>query len=79
MGLIISLHSRTLFLKGGFEMADKEAHRKQSIRLKDKAGNEFLCPLDALKSVSKAKEEELADCVEEDVVGRYSGDIEIVK
>ena len=49
------------------------------LKVKDKAGNEFLCPLDALKSVSKATEEELADCVEGDVVGRYSGDIEIVK
>ncbi len=49
------------------------------LKLKDKAGNEFLCPLDALKSVSNATEEELAECVEEDVVGRYSGDIEIVK
>jgi len=49
------------------------------LKVKDKAGNEFLCSIDALKSVSKATEEELADCVEGDVVGRYSGDIEIVK
>lgn len=48
-------------------------------RIKDKAGNEFLCPLDALKSVRDATEEELAECVEEDVVGRYSGNIDIVK
>ena len=60
-------------------MADKDAHRKKYVRLKDNTGSEFLCPLDALKSVSKATEEELAECVEEDVVGRYSGDIEIVK
>lgn len=60
-------------------MADKEDHRKKYIRLKDKAGSEFLCPLDALKSIKDATEEELAECVEEDVVGRYSGDIEIVK
>ena len=49
------------------------------LKVKDKSGNEFLCPLDALKSVSKATEAELADCVEEAVVGRYSGDIEIAK
>jgi hypothetical protein len=60
-------------------MADKDSHRKKYIRLKDKAGSEFLCPLDALKSIKDATEEELAECVEEDVVGRYSGDIEIVK
>jgi len=60
-------------------MADKDAHRKKYVRLKDKTGSEFLCPLDALKSMKDATEEELAECVEEDVVGRYSGDIEIVK
>jgi hypothetical protein len=60
-------------------MADKDAHRKKYVRLKDKTGSEFLCPLDALKSIKDATEEELAECVEEDVVGRYSGDIEIFK
>ena len=60
-------------------MADKDAHRKKFVRLKDKTGSEFLCPLDALKSIKDATEEELAECVEEDVVGRYSGDIDIVK
>ncbi len=60
-------------------MADKDAHRKKYVRLKDKTGSEFLCPLDALKSIKDATEEDLAECVEEDVVGRYSGDIEIVK
>ena len=60
-------------------MAGKEAHGKKYIRLKDKAGSEFLCPLDDLKSIKDATDEELAECVEEDVVGRYAGDIEIVK
>jgi hypothetical protein len=60
-------------------MADKNTQRKKYVRLKDKAGSEFLCPLDALKSVKDATEEELAECVEGDVVGRYAGDIEIVK
>ncbi len=60
-------------------MADKDALRKKYVRLKDKAGSEFLCPLDALKSVKNATDEELAECVEGDVVGRYAGDIEIVK
>lgn len=42
-------------------MADKDAQRKKYVRLKDKAGSEFLCPLDALKSIKDATEEELAD------------------
>jgi hypothetical protein len=49
------------------------------LKVKDKAGNEFLCPLDALKSVAAATEEELAECVEEAVVGRYAGDIDVVQ
>jgi hypothetical protein len=47
------------------------------LRVKDKTGNEFLCPLEALKNVKDATEEELNDCVEGDVVGRYAGDIEV--
>ena len=53
--------------------------RPKYLRVKDQTGNEFLCPLNALKSIQEATEEELAECVEGDVVGRYSGDIEIVK
>lgn len=49
------------------------------LKVKDKTGNEFLCPLDALKSVKDATPEELEDCVEGDVVGRYAGDIEVEK
>lgn len=60
-------------------MAEKEARGKKYVRLKDKAGSEFLCPLDALKSIKNATEEEIAECVEGDVVGRVAGDIEIVK
>lgn len=36
-------------------------------KVKDAAGDVFLCPLSAL------------NCVEEDVVGRYAGDIKVVK
>jgi hypothetical protein len=60
-------------------MAEKNSQRKKFIRLKDRAGSEFLCPLDALKSIEEATEGELAECVEGDVVGRYAGDIEIVE
>ena len=57
-------------------MTEKEVQKY--LKVKDKAGNEFLCPLDALKSVNDATEEELNECVEEAVVGRYSGNIEVV-
>jgi hypothetical protein len=54
-------------------------NKNKYLKVKDRAGNEFLCPLDALKSVQDATDEELSECVEEAVVGRYSGDIEVVK
>ena len=58
----------------------ESANKKyKCLKVKDKAGSESRCPVDALKSISEATEEELAECVEEAVVGRYSGAIEIVK
>lgn len=48
------------------------------LKVKDAAGNEYLCPLDALKSLDKATDEELSNCVEADVVGRYSSDHEVL-
>jgi hypothetical protein len=47
------------------------------VRVKDLAGNEFLCPLDALKDVKDATDEELGDCVDDGTVGRYAGDIKV--
>lgn len=47
------------------------------VRVKDQAGNEFLCPLDVLKDVKDATEEELEDCVDDATVGRYAGDIKV--
>jgi len=58
---------------------EKGSEMGKYLKVKDKAGNEFLCPLDALKSVAEATEEELAECVEEAVVGRYAGDIDVVQ
>ncbi|MGQ9922086.1 MAG: hypothetical protein ACUVRZ_12280 [Desulfobacca sp.] len=48
------------------------------LKVKDAAGNEYLCPLDALKTLDQATDEELANCVEAEVVGRYSSDHEVV-
>lgn len=49
------------------------------VRVKDYAGNEFVCPLNALKNVKEVSEEELENCVDDATVGRYIGNIEIVK
>jgi len=47
------------------------------VKLIDKNGNEYLCPIDAVKSRDAVSDQELDDCVENDVVGRYAGNIEI--
>ncbi len=47
------------------------------VRVKDGAGNEFLCPLDALKEVKEATDEELESCVDDGTAGRYAGDIRV--
>jgi hypothetical protein len=53
--------------------------RPKYLRVKDSTGAEYLCPLDALKNVNDATDDELSECVEGDVVGRYAGDIEIAE
>ena len=57
-------------------MIEKAVRGKRFFKMKDSAVNEWLCPLEALKSVKEATREELDDCVELDVVTRYPGDIE---
>jgi hypothetical protein len=59
-------------------MTEKNSEEKY-VRVKDLAGNEFLCPLRELKDIRDATEEELSNCVEEAVVERYAGDIEVVE
>ena len=51
--------------------------RAKYILIKDQKGEEYLCPLDAVRKRSDLSEEEFEECVERDVVGRYSGNIEI--
>jgi len=48
-------------------------------RVKDSAGNQFICPVDALKDLRTATREELEDCVDDATVGRYSGNIELAE
>ena len=48
------------------------------VRVKDGTGNAFLCPIDALVDPKDATEEELTNCVDSAVVGRYAGNVEVV-
>jgi len=47
------------------------------VRVRDAAGNEFVCPLDALREPQELSEEEMEDCVDDATVKRYSGNIEV--
>jgi hypothetical protein len=49
------------------------------VRVKDFAGNEFVCPIDSLKNPKDVSEEELENCVDDATVNRYSGNIKIVE
>ena len=57
-------------------MTEKAERDKRFIKIKDSSGTEWLCPVDALKNVKEASEEELNDCVEMEVVTHTAGDIE---
>lgn len=48
-------------------MADEKAQagRIPFVWVKDKAGNEFICQMDALKDPKKATAEELKNCVDD--------------
>ena len=48
------------------------------VRVRDNAGNEFICPIEALKDPKTASDEELDHCVDDGTVGRYAGNIKIV-
>ena len=47
------------------------------VRVKDYEGNDFICPISALKERSQATEEELENCVDSAVIGRYAGNIRV--
>jgi hypothetical protein len=48
------------------------------VRVKDSSGEEFVCPLKALRNPRELTSEELEHCVDSATVGRYAGDIKIV-
>ena len=55
----------------------KSAKKQVYVRVKDGAGNKFLCPIDALKDIKKATDEELENCVDNAVAERYAGEIKV--
>jgi hypothetical protein len=57
----------------------EKAKKETFVRVKDLKGNEFICPLDALKDIKHATEDELTDCVDDGIVGRYASNIDIEK
>jgi hypothetical protein len=48
------------------------------VKVKDMAGNDFVCPLDELRDPNSISDAEMEDCVENAVVGRYAGRLKIV-
>jgi hypothetical protein len=48
------------------------------VRVKDNAGNIFVCPLNALRDPKELTDDELDACVDDGTVGRYPGHIDIV-
>jgi hypothetical protein len=63
---------------GGRPMSE---HKEQQVyvKVKDVAGNEFVCPIDALKDLKEVSEEVLDNCVDDATVGRYAGNIKVIK
>lgn len=55
-----------------------ETNENVYVKVKDMAGNEFVCPLNELRDAKSVSETELENCFEGDVVGRYAGQLKIV-
>jgi hypothetical protein len=55
----------------------EEAGKSVYVRVKDMAGNSFLCPIDALKDPKDVSEDEMELCVDDAVAERYAGEIKI--
>lgn len=52
-------------------------NKKTYYIVKDKHGHNYRCPLDAVKDRNAAPDQAFDECVEKDVVERYSGNIDI--
>jgi len=45
--------------------------------VRDKHGDDYLCPLNSVRNKETITDDELDSCVEKDIVERYSGNIDI--
>ena len=54
-------------------MAEATKKRPKYVKVKDSSGNEWYCPLDAVKNIKQATAEELNECVDLDVVTHTLG------
>jgi len=63
----------------GDEMAIKLAaiNNKAYFVVKNEHGDSYLCPINSVKRRGAITADELASCVEEDIVERYFGNIDI--
>jgi hypothetical protein len=55
-------------------MAEPKGGAKPFVWVKDKAGNEYLCPLESLKDPKDATKEELDNCFDDAQMGVNIGD-----
>ncbi len=55
-------------------MADAHKAEQPFVWVKDKKGNEFICPINALKDPKKASDAELKNCVDDASMGVNIGD-----
>jgi hypothetical protein len=56
----------------------KENTEELYVKVKDMAGNDFICPLNELRDPKSISDAELDKCFEGDVIGRYAGQMNIV-
>jgi hypothetical protein len=55
-----------------------EYKKNAYVRVRDGSGNLSLCPIEALKDPKEATEEESEKWVDNAVLGRYAGAIEVI-
>lgn len=70
---------RKMLHKTGDSQMSESKEQQVYVKVKDVAGNEFVCPIDALKNLKEVSEEVLDNCVDDATVGRYAGNIKVLK
>ena len=58
---------------------NSEKNETLYVKLRDMAGNEFVCPLNELRDAINMSPAELENCFEGDVIGRYAGNLDIIE